>query len=101
MSLSGKSTMEVKRLRTLALKAFKTLNNMNPEYMKEIFQNTKQYESRIHEGNISKGSLLYASRRSLNLELNENHSTKYGSKSRRYPGKSKMTGFSYLELPSK
>ena len=60
MSLSGKSTMEVKRLRTLALKAFKTLNNMNPEYMKEIFQNTKQYESRIHEGNISKGSLLYA-----------------------------------------
>ena len=29
--------MEVKRLRTLALEVFKTLNNMNPEYMKEIF----------------------------------------------------------------
>ena len=76
--------MEVKRLRTLALKAFKTLNNMNPEYMKEIFQKA-----------------AFFTRRSLNLELNENHSTKYGSKSRRYPGKSKMTGFSYLELPSK
>ena len=46
--------MEVKQPRTLALKVFKTLNNMNPEYMKEIFQNTKQYESRIHEANISK-----------------------------------------------
>ena len=29
---SGKSTREVRRLNTL-----KTLNNMNPEYMKEIF----------------------------------------------------------------
>ena len=27
--------MEVKRLRTLPLEVFKTLNNMNPEYMKE------------------------------------------------------------------
>ena len=57
---------------------------MNPEYMKEIFQKA-----------------AFFTRRSLNLELNENHSTKYGIKSRRYPGKSKMTGFSYLELPSK
>ena len=42
LNKSGKSTMEVKRLRTLALKVFKTLNNM-----KEI----------CHEGNISKDSL--------------------------------------------
>ena len=34
---SGKSTMEVKRLRTLALEVYKTVNNLNPEYMKEIF----------------------------------------------------------------
>ena len=27
--------MEVKRLRTLALEVFKTLNNMNPQYMKD------------------------------------------------------------------
>ena len=31
LNKSGKSTMEVKRLRTLALKVFKTLNNMNLE----------------------------------------------------------------------
>ena len=57
---------------------------MNPEYMKEIFQKA-----------------AFFTHRSLNLELNENHSTTYGSKSLRYPGKSKMTRFSYLELPSK
>ena len=27
--------MKVKRLRTLALKVFKTLNNMNPEYIRK------------------------------------------------------------------
>ena len=32
--------MEVKRLRTLAPEVFKTLNNMNPECMKEIFHKT-------------------------------------------------------------
>ena len=31
-------TMQVKRLRTLAIEIFKTLNNLNPFYMKEIFQ---------------------------------------------------------------
>ena len=33
----GQSTMQLKILRTLALEVFKTLHNMNPEYMKEIF----------------------------------------------------------------
>ena len=32
--------MEVKKLRTLFLDVFKTLNNMNPEYMKETFYKT-------------------------------------------------------------
>ena len=32
--------MKVKRLRTLALEVFKTLNNMKPEYTKEIFHKT-------------------------------------------------------------
>ena len=31
------STMNVKRLRTLYVEIFKTLNNLNPSYMKEIF----------------------------------------------------------------
>ena len=61
--------MEVKRPRTLALGVFKTLNNMNPEYMKEIFHKT-----------------AFSMHKSLNLEVNENHTTKYGNKSLRCLG---------------
>ena len=35
LNKSGNPSMEVKRLRTLALEIFKTLNNLNPDYMKE------------------------------------------------------------------
>ena len=31
----GNSTMEIKRLRTLALEIFKTLNNLNPNFIKD------------------------------------------------------------------
>ena len=34
---SGKVTMEIKRLRVLAIRIFKTVNNLNPNYMKDIF----------------------------------------------------------------
>ena len=34
---SSKASMEVKRLRNLALEIFKTLNHLNPEYTKEFF----------------------------------------------------------------
>ena len=30
-------TMEIRRLRTLALETFKTVNNLNPDFMKDIF----------------------------------------------------------------
>ena len=33
---SGKTAMEIKRLRCLALELFKTVNNLNPYYMKEL-----------------------------------------------------------------
>ena len=33
--------MEVKRLRTLGLEVFKTLNNLNTAFLKEIFHTTK------------------------------------------------------------
>ena len=66
MIKSGKSTMEVKRLRTLAVEVFKTLNNMNPKYMKEIFHKT-----------------AFSTHRPLNLEFNENYTTKYGNESLR------------------
>ena len=60
------SDFEVKRLRTLAMEVFKTLNNMNSEYMKEIFHKT-----------------AFTMYRHLNLEVNKNHTTKYGNKSLR------------------
>ena len=34
---SGKVTMKIKRLRVLAIEVFKTANNLNPNYMKDIF----------------------------------------------------------------
>ena len=34
---SGFSSMNVKRLRTLCIEIFKTLNNLNPSWMKQIF----------------------------------------------------------------
>ena len=37
---SGKATMELKRLRCLALKIFKTVKNLNPYHTKEIFSKT-------------------------------------------------------------
>ena len=75
LNKSGKSTLEVKRLRTPALEVFKTLNTMNTEYMKY----------RIY---------AFSTHRPLNLEVNRNHKTKYGNKSLR-------VGSSYSELSSK
>ena len=69
LNKSGKSTVEVKQIRTLALKVFKTLNNMNPECMKEIFHKA-----------------AFSTYRPLNLEVYENHTTKYGNKSIRCLG---------------
>ena len=34
---SGKVTMEIKQLRVLAIEIFKTVNHLNPNYMKDIF----------------------------------------------------------------
>ena len=59
LNKSGKSTTEVNRLRTISLEVFKTVNNMNPEYMKEIFHKT-----------------AFSTHIPLNLEVNENHTTK-------------------------
>ena len=66
LNKSGKSTMEVRRLRTLALEVFKAINNMKPEYMKEILHKT-----------------AFTTHRPINLEFNENHTIKYGNKSLR------------------
>ena len=56
--------MQVERLRTLALEIFKTLNNLNPVYMKEIFFKTTNL-----------------THRPFNKKVNQNSSTKHGQKS--------------------
>ena len=43
---SGKTKMEEKRLRNLATDIFKTLNNINPTYLKEIFKPNVNYKVR-------------------------------------------------------
>ena len=64
LNKSSKASMEVKRLRNLALAMFKTLNNLNPEYMKEIFYKT---------ANVT--------HRPFNIKVNQNNTTKHGNKS--------------------
>ena len=64
LNKSGKQSMEVKRLRTLALEVFKTLNSLTPDYMKEIFFKT-----------------INLTHRPFNIKVNQNSSTKHGQKS--------------------
>ena len=61
--------MEIKRLRCLALEIFKTVNNLNPYYMKEIFSKTTNLTRRL-----------------LDINFNQNNITKHGSNSVRSLG---------------
>ena len=65
----NKCTMEVRRLRTLALETFKTLNDLNPAFMKNIFA----------KWDVSK-------RRKNNLEIANRNTVKFGDKSIRSLG---------------
>ena len=69
LNKSSKASMEVKRLRNLALEIFKTLNHLNPEYMKEIFYKTTNL-----------------THRPFNIKVNQNNTTKCGSKNLRNLG---------------
>ena len=60
---SNKYTIEVRRLRTLALETFKTLNDINPVFMKNLFAKRQ----------VSK-------RRKNNLETPNWNTVKYGDK---------------------
>ena len=53
---SGKATMTIKRLRCLALEIFKTLNNVNPNYMKEIFPKSTNLTHRPLDTKISQSN---------------------------------------------
>ena len=64
-------TMEVKHMRYLSIKIYKTLHCLNPQYMKQLFQLN---ESR------------YSSRRPLDLIVPRVNQTRYGLRSIRYEG---------------
>ena len=50
--LNNKATMEIKRLRCLALEILKSVNNLNPYYMKEIFSKTTSLTHRPLDINL-------------------------------------------------
>ena len=56
--------MEVNRLIILAMEIFKTLNNLNPKYVKERFHKTS-----------------FLTHRPLNIQVNSCNTSKYGTKS--------------------
>ena len=62
---SGKPSMEVKRLRMLAVEIFKTLNNLNPDYMKEIFFKTTNLTHRPFDIKVSQNSSTKDGQKSL------------------------------------
>ena len=46
---NSNATVEIKRLRTLATKIFKIINNINPSYMKKIFTPKTNGKIRPHD----------------------------------------------------
>ena len=65
----SKTSMEVKRLRNIALEIFKTLNHLKPETWKNFFCKTTNL-----------------THRPFNIKLNQNNTTKYDNKSLRRLG---------------
>ena len=68
---TNSSTIEVRRIRALCVEIYKTLNNLNPDYMKDIFV---------------KPDGRHSSRRPLNISVPRAHQATFGLKSIRYEG---------------
>ena len=84
LKLAGKSGMNVTRLRGLCIESFKTLNNINPAFMNEIFELRKSNTNRAVQNQYK-----------LNLEvpiINQQSvpQTRFGSYSKR--GRSSLSG---------
>ena len=73
LKLTGKSTMNVTRLRSLCIEVFKTLNNINPVFMNEIFELRTIKRAVRNQYN-------------LNLEVPIINQVTFGAKSIRYLG---------------
>ena len=70
---SGKFCMELNRLRYLCIEIYKTINNINPSFMKQIFQ--------LRETNRT-----VRNQYKLNLNVPKVNQVSYGEKSLRYYG---------------
>ena len=71
LKISGSVSMEVKRMRYLCVETYKTLNNLSPNYMKDIFQvQQSAYSSRRpHSILVPRvNQTKFGTRRSQNLE---------------------------------
>ena len=66
--------MEIKRLPTLALEIFKTLNNLNPNFMKDIFNLSPYSTHRRHDNFVHSRNTSNYGDRSL---LDHIHGTPY------------------------
>ena len=73
LKLVGKSTMNVTRLRSLCIEIFKTLNNINPVFMNEIFE-------------LRKSKKAVRNQYKLNLEIPIINQVTFGAKSIRLLG---------------
>ena len=71
LKISRSVAMEVKRMRYLSVEIYKTLNNVSPDYTKDIFQVQQS---------------AYSSRRPHNIPVPRVNQTKLGTRSIRYEG---------------
>ena len=46
---SRTSTMQIKRMKQLAIEIFKTVNNLNPDFMKNMFTSKQNAQIRPHD----------------------------------------------------
>ena len=46
LKISGTSTMQIKRIKQLAIEIFKTVNSLNPDFMKNIFTSKQNAQAR-------------------------------------------------------
>ena len=49
LKIKGTSTMQIKRITQLAIEIFKTVNNLNPNFTKNIFTNKQNASVRPHD----------------------------------------------------
>ena len=71
LKASGSVSMEIRRMRYLCIEIYKTLNNLNPGYMKDIFQVQQS---------------AYSTRRPYNIKVPRVNQTAFGTRSIRYEG---------------